>query len=249
MGSIIAVLSGKGGVGKTFFSITLAHALALQSRSVLLFDGDLGLANIDIQIGLATTRHINEFILGESDFQDIVCRAPQIASDVISGRPAHSAISQSTPHERSKIKDALRAAARHYDYVILDLGAGVEKSVLDFLDISQRTFLIIRPEPTSIMDCYSLIKMLPSGLRERLILTPNMVESADEAAHLLQMFSGVISKFLGAKTATLGHVRNDGNVAIAVRRQMPVISSFPASPAAIDVKQIAASLRKAMGDN
>ena len=89
MGAIIAVLSGKGGVGKTFFSITLAHALALQDRKVLLFDGDIGLANVDIQIGMSAMRHVNEFILGEAEFDDVICRAPQIAADVIGGRPAY----------------------------------------------------------------------------------------------------------------------------------------------------------------
>ena len=243
MGKIVSVLSGKGGVGKTFFAVTLGHALAEQQQRVLVFDGDLGLANIDIQIGLTTRRHVNDFLLGAADFSEIVSHSPEIGCDVVSGRPMNSFLTNMTPGERRRIKEALVAAARDsYDFVLVDLSAGIEEQVIDFLDICDHVFLVLRPEPTSIMDAYSVIKVLPVDVRSRVFLVPNMVQTAEESESLVRAFAAVVSRFLKTEPRAIGFVRTDSNVPAAIRRQQPFMASFPASSAAYDIKLVASRL-------
>ncbi|WP_396274918.1 AAA family ATPase [Hyphomonas sp.] len=239
MAKVISILSGKGGVGKTFLTANLAHATALQRRSVLVFDGDLGLANIDIQIGLVTKRHINDFILGDAAFEDVVAHAQSIGCSVISGRPAHGLIVNTTPLERRRIKEALARTAMGYDAMFIDLGAGIEANVIDFVDLSDLVLLIVKPEPTSIMDAYAVVKALPFALRARVVITPNMVQTASEAEILIRQFGGVLRRFLQAEPRSLGFVRTDANVSLAIRRQQPIASCFPASPAAQDIRMLA----------
>lgn len=242
MGKIVSVLSGKGGVGKTFFAVSLGHALADQEQRVLVFDGDLGLANVDIQIGMTARRHINDFLLGSASFPDIVSHSPEIGCDVVSGRPTNSFLNNMTLIERRRIKEALDAARDSYDFVLLDLSAGIEEQVIDFLDICDHIFLILRPEPTSIMDAYSVIKVLPAEVRDRVLLVPNMVQTAEESENLVRAFVAVVSRFLKTEPKTIGYVRTDSNVPAAIRRQRPFIASFPASSAAYDIKLVASRL-------
>ncbi len=242
MGKIVSVLSGKGGVGKTFFAVSLGHALAEQQQRMLIFDGDLGLANVDIQIGMTAQRHINDFLLGSASFEEIVSRSPEIGCDVISGRPVNSFLNNMTPAERRRIKEALVAARDAYDFVLLDLSAGIEEQVVDFLDICDHVFLVLRPEPTSIMDAYSVIKVLPADVRGRVLLVPNMVQTAEESESLVRAFVAVVSRFLKAEPRTIGYVRTDSNVPAAIRRQQPFIASFPASSAAYDIRLVASRL-------
>jgi flagellar biosynthesis protein FlhG len=242
MGKIVSVLSGKGGVGKTFFSVSLGHALAEQQQRVLLFDGDLGLANVDIQIGMTAQRHVNDFLLGGAGFQDIVTWSPEIGCDVVSGRPVNSFLNSMTPAERRRIKEALVAARDLYGFVLVDLSAGIEEQVIDFLDICDHIFLVLRPEPTSIMDAYSVVKVLPAEARERILLVPNMVQTAEESESLIRAFVAVVSRFLKAEPRSIGFIRTDHNVPAAIRRQEPFMTRFPASSAAYDIKLVASRL-------
>lgn len=242
MGKIVSVLSGKGGVGKTFLAVSLGHALAEQQQRVLIFDGDLGLANVDIQIGMTTRRHVNDFLLGATNFSEIVSPAPEIGCDVVSGRPVNSFLTNMTPGERRRIKEALVEARESYDFVLVDLSAGIEEQVIDFLDISDHVFLVLRPEPTSIMDAYSVIKVLPAEVRSRLLLVPNMVQTAEESESLVRAFVAVVSRFLKAEPRAIGYVRTDSNVPAAIRRQQPFIVAYPASLAAYDIKLVASRL-------
>ena len=242
MGKIVSVLSGKGGVGKTFLTVSLGHALAEHQQRVLVFDGDLGLANVDIQIGMTPRRHINDFLLGAASFLEIVSHSSEIRCDVISGRPVNSFLNNMTPVERSRIKDALATVRDSYDFVLVDLSAGIEEQVIDFLDISDYIFLMLRPEPTSIMDAYSVIKVLPAQVRERVLLVPNMVQTAEESESLVRAFVAVVSRFLKTEPRAIGYVRADSNVPAAIRRQQPLMALFPACLAAYDIKLVASRL-------
>ncbi len=239
MVKVVSILSGKGGVGKTFLTANLAHATAMQGRSVLIFDGDLGLANIDIQIGLVTRRHLNDFILGDAEFKDVITPANMIGCSVVSGRPSHGPTVNTTYLERRRIKEALARTALSYDTVFIDLGAGIEANVIDFVDLSDLVLLVVKPEPTSIMDAYAVVKALPFALRARVVITPNMVQTAAEAELLTSQFGSVLRRFLKAEPRSLGFVRTDTSVPMAIRRQQPIATCFPASHATQDIRTLA----------
>ena len=112
----------------------------------------------------------------------------------------------------------------------------------DLLDISDYIFLMLRPEPTSIMDAYSVIKVLPAQVRERVLLVPNMVQTAEESESLVRAFVAVVSRFLKTEPRAIGYVRADSNVPAAIRRQQPLMALFPASLAAYDIKLVASRL-------
>jgi flagellar biosynthesis protein FlhG len=185
---------------------------------------------------------MNDFILGDVAFEEIIAPAKTIDCAVVSGRPAHGVIINTTQHERRRVKEALALAAMRYDFLTIDLGAGIEANVIDFVDLSDIVLLVVRPEPTSIMDAYAVVKALPHALRSRLVITPNMVQSAAEAELLVRSFGGVLKRFLMAEPRSFGFVRSDPNVSTAIRRQQPIATAFPGTPAAQDLRVLAERL-------
>ena len=140
--NIIAVASGKGGVGKTWFSITLAHALTKQGKRVLLFDGDLGLANVDVQLGLMPKRDLNDVIRGRLSLDKVVQTFEDGGFDIIAGRSGQASLSALPSQRLALLRDQLLDLADKYDVVICDLGAGVDRTVRTFAAAATRTVLI-----------------------------------------------------------------------------------------------------------
>ena len=158
-GTIIAVASGKGGVGKTWFAITLAHALARRGRRVLLFDGDLGLANVDIQLGLTPARDLGAVVAGQATMAEVTLRHPDGGFDIVAGRSGSGALSVLDPVALERMLAALRDATARYDVVLLDLGAGLDRSVRRMAAWADTLLVIATEEPTSLTDAYAVLKL------------------------------------------------------------------------------------------
>lgn len=241
--NLIAIASGKGGVGKTWFAITLAHALARAGRKVLLFDGDLGLANIDIQLGLMPTHDVSQAIAGKARLSQCVERFPEGNFDVLAGRSGSGSLATLPPPRIDRIGRELTALAGGYDHVLIDLGAGVDKTVQMLAAKAARTLLLINDEPTSLTDGYAFIKLGWQNHPEMDIqVVVNSAESANRGRKTYETLAKSCQGFLKRTPSLAGVVRRDNRVREAIRAQQPLITRSPTSEAASDVEGIARTL-------
>ena len=245
--NIIAVASGKGGVGKTWFSITLAHALAQAGRRTLLFDGDLGLANVDVQLGLQPQGDIASVVAGETKLADIVTPydggAGRNGFDIIAGRSGSDRLANLSAAKVVGLRNELQSFARQYDWVVLDLGAGIERTVRLMAANSRACLVVTTDEPTAITDAYAYIKItalerLPEGIR----IVINMASSIEEGERTYSTLLRACREFLKIEPPFAGIVRRDALVKDAIRRQSSLVKRSPNAEAARDVEQIARRL-------
>ncbi len=191
-GPLIAIASGKGGVGKTWFAATLAHALARQGRRVLLFDGDLGLANVDIQLGLTPARDLSALLAGQATLAQCVLHHDGGGFDILAGRSGSGALATLDPASLERALGALRQAAPRYDAVLLDLGAGLERGVRRMSAYADTLLVLATDEPTSLTDAYAVLKLhaadRPGGDRRVVV---NQAAPAPRRAYLCHPASGV----------------------------------------------------------
>lgn len=240
---LIAVASGKGGVGKTWFSITLSHALAKQGKRVLLFDGDLGLANVDVQLGLMAKRDLNDVIEGRLPLSSVIERYEDGGFDIVAGRSGQGTLSALPLQSLAAILDELRKAAETYDVIIMDLGAGIDKTVR-FLSGAAGTMLAVTTdEPTSLTDVYALIKLShAAGTADNVHVVVNNAASEREAENTYNTLLRACKNFLKISPPLMGVIRHDKLVRDAIRAQTPFLTRSPNAPAAEDVVALAARL-------
>lgn len=244
-GNIIAVASGKGGVGKTWFSITLAHALAMVDRRVLLFDGDLGLANLDIQLGLMNKNDLGGVLAGRISLAQAVGYCEDGGFDVIAGRSGSGALANLAGNRLQTLLDELALLAANYDYVILDLGAGVESTVRRLAYAADQIIVVVTDEPTSLTDGYAFIKIAHNERPETEIkVVTNMVNSTTEGERTYNTLNKACQGFLKYSPEHLGIIRRDDKVRGAIRAQQSLLNRSPDSVAAEDIKQIARIIRR-----
>lgn len=241
--NMIAIASGKGGVGKTWFAITLAHALAQDGRRVLLFDGDLGLANIDIQLGLMPTKDIGAAIAGKTRLSACVERYRDGGFDVLAGRSGSGSLGALPPPRVERLSRELVALAGGYDHVLIDLGAGVDKTVQMLAAKAGRTLLVVNDEPTSLTDGYAFIKLgWASHPDMDISIVVNAAENDLRGKRTFETLQKSCHGFLKRAPKLAGIIRRDNRVRDAIRAQQPLLSRSPTSEAAADVEAIARSL-------
>lgn len=244
---LITVASGKGGVGKTWFAATLTQCLARRGRKVLLFDGDLGLANVDIQLGILPQYDISAVLTGRMALSDVI--TPYAADglergfDVIAGRSGSGALARWRPEAVQGLRDGLSQIAARYDHVVLDLAAGVDASVTTLADHGGKIYVVVTPDPTSITDAYAFIKLMHQRRAESdFNIVVNMAKDRAEASHTYEAIARATEAFLKITPRLAGAVRRDKAVAMAIRRQMPLLAHQSGCPAAVDVAAIADKL-------
>lgn len=236
---IIAVASGKGGVGKTWCSIGISHMLSQKGERVMLFDGDLGLANVDIQLGLMPQHDLGNVINGEMSMRQV--RTPYLEGgfDILAGRSGSGYLSSMPVSRFMAIRDELNGLTSDYDRVIIDLGAGVERTVRGLTAIAGTCVVVITSEPTSLTDAYAYIKLVASKQPSPTIrILVNMADSKEDGEKAFQTLLKACQNFLKIKPSLLGIIRRDKKVPQAIRAQEPIIHYAPTCDAATDLKHV-----------
>lgn len=237
---VITITSGKGGVGKSNF--TLNFALALQSRGVkvLVFDADIGLANIDLLMGVTPTYSLYHLLKREKTIHDIIHKGHYGLEFIAGGSGFHDLVRLSE-EELDYFADQVSQLHGHVDYILFDTGAGLSKETLKFILAANETVVVTTPEPTAITDAYAIIKMVHAqghdDIRFRLIV--NRVTDPNEGKQTADKISMVAKKFLNLDIPTLGFVEDDSSVSRAVKKQVPFTVAFPACPASRSIGRIA----------
>lgn len=240
--TVWAVTSGKGGVGKTTLSLNLGIALSRHNRQVLLIDADLGLANVDILLGISPEGTLEDLIQGRATPFDVIVEGPEGLSIL----PAASGIAEAEAWQsgdRQHLAEELGRLERGFDLILIDTGAGISSKVTDFLLSSDRMLVVAIPEPTSIADAYAMVKVCWTQRQDLEIgLLVNRARSPREAFELHQKFNQIVDRFLGMSVFNAGYVLEDFSVEQATRNQLPVLLSQPDSAAARCITQLTRDL-------
>lgn len=224
---IIAVTSGKGGVGKTNITLNVAIALARLNKRVCIFDADLGLANINILLGINPEFDIQHVISGEKKITEIVLRTPEGIQII----PGGSGIQQIADLNKEQLKQLIlgfETVIKDLDYLFIDTSAGISSSVLSFVMAAQESIVVVTKEPTSLTDAYALIKVISGmGHKKKINILVNMVNSPEFAAKIFQKLFQACKKHLNIELNYSGSVLIDSNITNAVCQQKPVLTLYP----------------------
>lgn len=239
---IIAIASGKGGAGKTSFTLNLCYQLAQKGKRVLVFDADIGLANIDVQLGISTMKDLSDVIQGFANLEDIIARSEK-GFDIIPGRSGFEKQPFMTTLERRDILKRLRDLSGSYDFVFLDVAAGIDQEVLNFAKFADRAFLVVTPDPSSITDAYAVIKLLKTKHeKENCEIIVNQAGSLPEGKNTYAKLRMASEKFLQVNVPLLGIVPYDRQYSTAVKLQQLTSIAFPSSESATAIEKISEGL-------
>lgn len=227
----IAVTSGKGGVGKTNLSVNLAAMLARRGHGVLLMDADLGLANVDVLLGLSPKRNLSHVIAGEADLEDVLVTGPQ-GMRIVPASSGTQRMASLSPAEHAGLIRGFSEFGHDVDYLIVDTAAGISDAVTSFARAVREVVVVVCDEPSSITDAYALIKVLnrDQGVT-RFRMVANRVRDAREGPELFDKLSRVTTRFLDLTLDYVGAVPEDDAVRKAVQRQRCVAELYPGAPA------------------
>ena len=240
---IIAIASGKGGVGKTWLSVTLAHLLARSGRPVLLFDGDIGLANVDVQIGLTPQHDLSSVLSGRKTLKEAITHYPEGGFDIVAGRSGSVSLASMPIEKLEAIGQQLVSLEKEYDYVLVDLGAGIEHNVQYLASLAARLVIVVTDEPTSLTDAYAFIKIAHNaGAKCEVSIVVNQAGTQKEGEATYHTLNKACVNFLNISPQLLGVVRRDNKVKESIRHQKSVIVRAPHSTAATDAAAISIKL-------
>lgn len=245
----ITVTSGKGGVGKSNIVVNLAVQLGKMGKKVVILDADLGLANAEILLGVAPAYSIYDVIIGEKTIEEIVVDAPCDITLI----PGGNGFQELANLERDQLENMLTSLKRYvegYDYLLIDTGAGISKNVLGFVAAAQEVIVVTTPEPTSLTDAYTMIKILSKyKIHPTVSMIINRAKNLAEAQQTMKKIDIVAAKFLQIEVKHLGNLYEDKLVGNAVKSQQPFISAYPNSRASRDINHIACGLLDIKGEN
>lgn len=239
---VITITSGKGGVGKTNFAVNLGIALSKLGQKTLLVDADLGLANVDVMLGLIPKYNLGHVLLGEKKIDDIIIKGPEGMKIIPSGSGMYK-LANLSEKKLAQCLEYLNQLEKSTDFILIDTGAGLSKNVLKFVLAAGEVIIITTPEPTAITDAYGIIKVISASRRDLPIrVVINMVKNEKEAEEVMERLSAVSQRFLGLDLERLGFIPIDATVPKAVKEQQPFILGHPRSMVAQNINQIATKL-------
>jgi len=239
---VISVTSGKGGVGKTTTAVNLAVCLARQGKNVLLLDADLGLANVDVMLGIAPRYTMHDLFEGRRTLSEILISGPEGIS-IIPAASGVEGICNLDAAKRLLLMQSIEEIAERYDYLLIDTPAGIGSDVLYFTSASAEIVVVINDEPTSLTDAYALIKVLSQNYGERSFsVLINEAQSVTAGQTTFNKLHRVVERFLHVELRNLGSIPDDSGAAEAVRNQRALVEYFPSSPAALAFAALARKL-------
>lgn len=236
---IITVTSGKGGVGKSNFIVNLAITLSKEGKKVLLFDADIGMGNDDVLMGIYHKYNIMDVINGEVSIEEGIIEGPN-GIHLLPGGTGINNIEDLTKEQREKFISEIDSVDG-YDYILIDTGAGINRTVLAFIASSDEAIFILTPEPTSLTDGYSLFKALKHfKIETHVNIVINRALSEEEGRTTFSKFDLATRRFLNRYPTYLGCIYEDKHLTMAVRNQTPVVIKYPKSEAARSIVRVAA---------
>lgn len=236
---VIAVTGGKGGVGKTNITLNTAISMAKQGKRVMVLDADLGLANVDVMLGLRVEKNLSHVLSGECTLDEVLVEGPY-GIKIAPATSGSQSMTELTPTEHAGLIRAFSELHTEIDILIVDTAAGISDMVLSFSRASQDIMVVVCDEPTSLTDAYALIKLLN---REhgvfRFKIIANMVRNIREGQELFSKLSKVTGRFLDVALELVATVPYDENIRKSVRKQRAIVDAYPNSPAAVAIKDLA----------
>lgn len=243
---IIAITSGKGGVGKTNIAINMAIAYARIGKRVLLIDGDLGMANVNVLMNVIPKYNLLHVVNRQKSMAEIITKT-ELGFDFIAGANGFSRIAN-LPEEELEYFTREFATLDNFDIILIDTGAGISNNVLQFVEAADEIIIVTTPEPTAITDAYGIIKIITTELaleaELKLKLLVNRVHSAEEGKRVSDRIINIAGQFLNYKLEYLGFVYDDSAVTTSVIRQKPFLEAMPSSKPAICIKHIVGRIEK-----
>jgi flagellar biosynthesis protein FlhG len=231
MPKIVAVTSGKGGVGKTNVVANLSVCLSELGKKVVVLDADFGLANLDVLLGLTPRYHLGHVLFGNKTLTEIMVQGPK-GMRIIPASSGLQRMSELTLAQRNHLVESFADLDSDTDYFIIDTAAGISRNVIHFLLSAQEVIVVSAPEPTAIVDAYAVIKIiLMEDPKKKIQVVINSVERSEEAHEVFCQINSVVKRFLNHEIEYLGHIERDSHVPQAVRSQMLVAHRFPNAPA------------------
>jgi flagellar biosynthesis protein FlhG len=250
--TVIAITSGKGGVGKTNISVNLAIRLAEAGKAVVLLDADLGLANADVLCNIDLPANLSHVIARRKDLSEVLVSAPGGFS-LIGGASGLARMADLTDADRQRIVNAMNELESRADVILIDTGAGISPNVLAFTRAADHVLVVTTPEPTAITDAYAVIKVISRADKSRPFADPNerrisllvnQAKNESEARIVHDRIARVARQFLNVRIFDGGFIPSDEQVSIAVRKRSPFVISAPKSPASHAVNQLAIRLQQ-----
>lgn len=236
---VIAVTSGKGGVGKTNVTANLAIALAKLGKKVLVLDADLGLGNLDVLLGLVPKYSLEHVFAGARSLSDVIVPGPEGIAILPSTSGIHE-LTALTADQQLLLEDQLELLTQSIDILLVDTGAGISSNVLFFAVAAHEILVVASPEPTSITDAYALMKVLSNQYSEKQFrLLVNMADGPTEAHEVYRKLGVAADKFLNISIDYVGYIPYDDYVPMSVCRQQAVVELYPRSPAAREFAKLA----------
>jgi flagellar biosynthesis protein FlhG len=242
--TVIAVTSGKGGVGKSNIAVNLAIKLASVGKEVVLLDADLGLANADVLCNIDLPSNLSHVIARRKELADVMVDAPG-GFRLIGGASGLARMADLSDLDRQRLIDSLAELESRTDIILIDTGAGISPNVLSFTRCADEVLVVTTPEPTAITDAYAVIKVISRDAPDRpLSLLVNQVQGPDEGRLVYERIAKVAKQFLSVGVQDAGYVPSDPEVPAAVRRRTPFLLASPRCPASQGIGQLAMRLQR-----
>jgi flagellar biosynthesis protein FlhG len=237
--SVIAVTSGKGGVGKSNIAVNLAIKFASVGKDVVLLDADLGLANADVLCNIDLPANLSHVIARKRELNDVMVKGPG-GFRLIGGASGLARMADLTDIDRQRLIQSLQELEEQTDIILIDTGAGISPNVLSFTRAADHVLVVTTPEPTAITDAYAVIKVISrEDMNRRVSLLVNQARTPTEARVVYERIAKVAQQFLGMKIYDAGYVAFDEQVSFAVRRRQPFVIGAPKCPASACIAQLA----------